>query len=226
MSPDLGRGWAAWTRCWGAVATLGACVGLLMWSPTTVLWTAVVAAAVGAAAEMLHRPATHGAAPLAFRPPRLRTAWFALLSALGVVAARVVGELWPAGLLIALLLAGLTTPVVVGWVRKQVGAAEQPASQRVSAHQGWSGGWSADSTKAAQLMSDAELCFTWRRSFQALLDASTPAQRQAVVAVRQACLDELERRNPLALSAWLESGPTPAGGPERFLVRRDDGEAA
>jgi hypothetical protein len=223
-------GWTRWAQVWGVVATVGACLGFLMWGPAQVLWTGLAAAVCAAALETLHRPATSGAAPLAFRRPGRRTAWFALLGAVAVVAARALGEVWPAGLLIALVAAALSTPTVVRWVRQQVRPVEAHPSPAEGPSPSWSGGWAAGNSKPPEVMSEAELCFTWRRSFQALIESTTPAQRQAVVAVRQACLDELERRNPLALSAWLESGPTPAGGPERFLVLgqqdRKDGEAA
>jgi hypothetical protein len=43
-----------------------------------------------------------------------------------------------------------------------------------------------------------------------------------VVAQRQVYLDEMERRSPSGLRAWLESGARAAGGPERFLGKRRD----
>jgi hypothetical protein len=62
-----------------------------------------------------------------------------------------------------------------------------------------------------------ELCQQWRRSFLALEKAGTAAQRMRVVAQRQLFLDEMDRRSPTALAAWLASGARAAGGPERFL---------
>ncbi len=77
---------------------------------------------------------------------------------------------------------------------------------------------------AAREMTDADLCRQWRRSFVTLQSAQTPGERARVVAQRQVYLDELERRSPTALQAWLASGARAAGGPDRFLTRpqRDD----
>jgi hypothetical protein len=76
---------------------------------------------------------------------------------------------------------------------------------------------------AAQHLTDTELCLEWRRSFVTLQSAGSPAQRMRMVAQRQIYLDEIERRSPSALHAWLASGARAAGGPDRFLnhQRRD-----
>ncbi len=44
--------------------------------------------------------------------------------------------------------------------------------------------------------------------------------------LRQGCLDELERRHPSALHAWLDSGARASEGPERFLASRERPGAA
>jgi hypothetical protein len=67
-------------------------------------------------------------------------------------------------------------------------------------------------------LSDAELCLEWRRSFTVLQAAESALHRARVVDVRQALLDEMERRNPSALRSWLTSGARAASGPDRFLV--------
>jgi hypothetical protein len=73
---------------------------------------------------------------------------------------------------------------------------------------------------------DVELCWAWRVSFRSLLERDEPAWRGQVVVARQAYLDELERRHPDEVAAWLASGPDPCGGPERFLRRPASGRDA
>lgn len=68
-------------------------------------------------------------------------------------------------------------------------------------------------------LSDDELCRQWRFSFTALADASTPELRAEVVRARQLYLDEIERRHPRELQAWLASGARAAGNPMPFLGR-------
>jgi hypothetical protein len=78
-----------------------------------------------------------------------------------------------------------------------------------------------DETVARQL-SDRELCLEWRRSFVALQATRSPSHLLRVVTQRQVYLDEMERRSPTALAAWLSSGARAAGGPDRFLDGRSD----
>jgi hypothetical protein len=69
--------------------------------------------------------------------------------------------------------------------------------------------------------SNAELCRAWLNSFDALRVAATPSIRLQIVQARQAYLDELERRDPDGLRAWLESNASPAGNPARFVGGSD-----
>jgi hypothetical protein len=66
-------------------------------------------------------------------------------------------------------------------------------------------------------LTDEELCLAWRRSFTELQSCTTDEQRLAVVAARNAYLDELERRAPDAFTQWLDSGPRAAGNPAKFF---------
>jgi len=67
-------------------------------------------------------------------------------------------------------------------------------------------------------LSDEELCLAWRRSFVQLQNSPSPGQRSAMADVRRAYLDELERRQPAAFIAWIESGPRAAGDPAKFFI--------
>ncbi|TDO48313.1 hypothetical protein EV651_12379 [Kribbella sp. VKM Ac-2571] len=65
--------------------------------------------------------------------------------------------------------------------------------------------------------STADLCRQWRESCEALRHARTDNQRLRIVMERQRCLDELDRRDPEGLQAWLASAASAAGDPARFL---------
>ncbi|MET0999874.1 MAG: hypothetical protein ABWX73_14250 [Marmoricola sp.] len=74
-------------------------------------------------------------------------------------------------------------------------------------------------------LSDAELCTMWKSSHAMLRTATTPADKAAVVQLRQDCLDELQRRHPDGLAAWMASGALADDNPQRFLTRSDSPEA-
>jgi hypothetical protein len=63
-----------------------------------------------------------------------------------------------------------------------------------------------------------ELCRQWQDSYQALREAPTLALRLQIIEAREHCLDELERRDPDGLQAWLASAASAAGDPSRFLT--------
>lgn len=71
-------------------------------------------------------------------------------------------------------------------------------------------------------LSDDELCLAWRRSFNQLQRAAVADRRQAMVDVRRAYLDELERRHPDSFATWIASSPRAAGNPARFFTHRAD----
>lgn len=66
-------------------------------------------------------------------------------------------------------------------------------------------------------LSDLEVCHAWRRSFVVLDSVSNPRDRLAVVQLREAYLDELDRRQPRALRAWLAAGGRAASGPDKYF---------
>jgi uncharacterized membrane protein YhaH (DUF805 family) len=71
-----------------------------------------------------------------------------------------------------------------------------------------------------RLLDDYALCSAWRRSYIVLERPHSPETQLRVVQQRQQYLDELERRNPTGLAAWLASGARAAGDPTRFIVRK------
>ena len=77
--------------------------------------------------------------------------------------------------------------------------------------------WSPTLTVPTHL-SDEDLCLAWESSSRALRRCTTPTARLEVVRVRQACLDELERRQPEAVRAWVLAGADPDSSPARYLA--------
>lgn len=77
--------------------------------------------------------------------------------------------------------------------------------------------WSPTLTVPTHL-SDHDLCLAWESSSRALRGCTTPSARLEVVRVRQACLDELERRQPEAVRAWVLAGADPDSSPARYLT--------
>jgi hypothetical protein len=104
-----------------------------------------------------------------------------------------------AGLLVVL---GITSPAAMRWCGRKLG--RLPGFGRNRA------------------LSTAELCKHWQDSFEALRHASTAAARLRIVETRQYCLDEFERRDPVALKAWLGDNASAAGDPSRFLIRNGE----
>jgi len=72
-------------------------------------------------------------------------------------------------------------------------------------------------------LSDAELCWRWRTSFNALLHTTSVAERLRLIETRSALLDELARRDPEGFGRWMSSGARAASDPARFLTpHRED----
>lgn len=64
---------------------------------------------------------------------------------------------------------------------------------------------------------DEELCRAWCASYRSLERTPSPQKRIRIVEERGRHLDELERRHPAAITAWLMSGATAAGDPLPYL---------
>lgn len=62
-----------------------------------------------------------------------------------------------------------------------------------------------------------DLCHLWRVTYSMVLDVRSPQRTAVVVDLRQAVLDELERRQPDATERWLTSGSHDADGPARYM---------
>ncbi|TCC63365.1 hypothetical protein E0H73_13030 [Kribbella pittospori] len=128
-----------------------------------------------------------------------------------------------AGVLVVVILA-LTTPALTSLVqarRKAKGdrpvVRPEPTTPRDSVTPLADG--PAAITPAPELSSlgDEALCLAWRRSFRLLETAPTAAERLSVVEKRQQYLDELHRRSPEGLAAWLASGARASGNPLPYV---------
>lgn len=66
-------------------------------------------------------------------------------------------------------------------------------------------------------LDDEALCLAWRRSFSLLEASRSASERLSVVEQRQQYLDELQRRSPEGLAAWLASGARASGNPLPYV---------
>jgi hypothetical protein len=70
-------------------------------------------------------------------------------------------------------------------------------------------------------LSTADLCRAWCRSTTALRGSASVSYRAAVVGLRAAYLDELERRHPVGVAAWLSCEDWAAVDPMPYVRVRD-----
>ena len=79
----------------------------------------------------------------------------------------------------------------------------------------------ADVRSCWSVMTGAELCEMWSRSFVEVKSAAGVTQRAVGAALRADVLDELERRDRARLAAWLARRPSPASTPTWAWTDRD-----
>lgn len=144
------------------------------------------------------------------------------LAGTGIVGLFAVASAFPTLALLLVLLTGLSCPPVVRMVRRRLALSRPTPATRVQAHLPAAAAPSppVSTDGVVRRLSDGELCVLWRRTFWQLSSLRTPEAVLAIVLLRQALLDELARRNPAAVHAWIESGGRASGGPERFWVPR------
>jgi MFS family permease len=215
-----------WVTCTAIVATVGVCIAFLTWEVAGVVGAFIAGAVMGGAmtaalaAENLPRP---------WR----RAALGAATAGVGVVAVAGLVVVLRAGVLVVLLAAALSSPPLVAVLRGRFGA-KAPEAPTVRMEQSpterplddldesdWPGPnpvpVEPPLPMAPEDLDDDALCWAWRRSYVVLQRSSSESTRLHVVEVRQAYLDELERRNAMGLTAWLASGARAAGNPSRFI---------
>lgn len=125
---------------------------------------------------------------------------------LGPAAIGLIGAFGFGGVLIVVMLT-VTAPALVELVRARWFTSEDPAPQEQA---------------EVGFLSDEELCLAWRRSFQLLAAAPSAQARLTVVEERQRYLDELYRRSPEGVAAWLAAGARASGNPLPYVGDDDD----
>jgi len=206
---------SAWTVLWGGAATLGVAMGAVIWSPLTVTVLFVLASAVAALVNIGHINDSKAGQ----QPEDLTGAVAARSAASGLTVAAVaaLASAAPALLWPVLLMAVVTHPRAVGAAlrlleRAPGGADDGPADLTVAAAiDGLAGPW-------AHELSDRDLGRAWTKSYESLRAVTDPTLRAGIVTLRQAFLDEIERRNPSGFNAWLASDASAASNPGRHLA--------
>ena len=224
---------SVWRGTWAMVATIGVGVAMLQWSALGVLLTLGPLAVFCWLIQQALADIVPGSVPWSASVSGLQRSFTV---AVGIVA--VCSFSWvssPLGLFVTLT-AWISSPTVV---RRTLPSARRPAAvghASAAAPPPKQAPVPEDVGEAHTRLSlpeglgplngldDQQLCRLWRDSFWLLRDASPSERMLCRVALREACLDELERRDAGALRAWLESGARASSGPEKFLAqpaRRD-----
>ena len=208
-----------WRTAVGLLAVIGLAAALVFVSPKGNLVGFLIAFFV---AGMVHLSVGIAREVPSLQLSRTTPAWATLaglvvLSICGYAAAVGLGTLLLLGVIAA------TSPVAVGHLRPAGGApvTKPPAGPQTEAVPDPPLLVVQDVAAVARNLrdlTDEELCLAWRRSFVHMENSLSASQRIAMADVRRAYLDELERRQPVAFAAWIESGPRAAGDPARFFT--------
>jgi hypothetical protein len=215
----------AYRACWLTLCILLGAVGIMValsWSMSVTVVFFTCAAACGAVLG------TAALGPEEAPPEAIVWRQVVIGAAVGglvTVAAIGMGVLLGAGSALMLLFLGVGgSPTVISSCRRRLGQSgsdvppAQPSERSGQTVEATAAEAGDDAQSGTQSLTDAQLCTAWRVSFSALEKARTEQQRLRIVEERQDCLDELERRNPHGLAAWLASGARAAGDPTRFVV--------
>ncbi|MGW1344400.1 hypothetical protein ACWCOV_25400 [Kribbella sp. NPDC002412] len=215
----------AWLGFCGVVGVAGALVAVT-WSLSTVGLLFVLAALTGGMAAMIALTPADNTPFDRDRWPVVATS--VVVAGAGAVAFVGLGTLLggPMAVLVLALAVGGSPYVVRRWIGRlrdhehlpapeNPGEAESVATAAARVQQLES--IDLPAVEAAELSDDA-LVLAWRSSFSALQRATSPAESAQIVEARHAYLDELERRNPPGVAAWLASGARAAGNPTRFVT--------
>ncbi|WP_328996194.1 hypothetical protein OG394_16225 [Kribbella sp. NBC_01245] len=191
--------------CWllGAVGVPLACIALPLDGVVAIVVLAIVVGGTTAAGHWSVISATNPSPGLA------RSAVFGVAACTAVLAIAGFAVLLGVGVVGLVLLVGMTSPQAIGWCGRLRGTSS--AKAKVQADR-------PSKDTRTSTTSTSELCRQWQATYDALRRAESPEARLRIVQARQRCLDELERRDPDGLHAWLESNASAAGDPSRFLA--------
>jgi len=215
----------SWSAHLATAAGLGC--ALVSWDVTTVVLCVVLLVLVtGVIAASLWSSSCGGAALWAEDgrravPRILRVAFSGGLAAPAAVALIVVLKL--AGVLLVLALVATAPPVTSFFRARREARGDVPGTPpgspaaRIPATS-LVGGPAAEPVVELESLDDEAVCLAWRRSFRRLEAAVTAAERLAVVEQRQRYLDELDRRSPDGVAAWLAAGARASGNPLPYVA--------
>lgn len=135
-----------------------------------------------------------------------------------------VGHLAALGLVTVLLCGGLVVSSPWALHRARATCQEDGVEPAASAA-GGSRTSEAASAVDLSLASTREIAGAWGRTYWLLGRATTWQKKMQIVDERQQLLDELERRDAIAVRRWLDSGPRAAADPAKYFHRREPPEA-
>jgi len=216
--PGVSRGKSQSVRSWCVylATTAGLLCGIASWGLGAVVISVVVAATTAAVVAS----SVWGADGWPAVPRIVRVTLATALITPAAVGLIAVFKF--AGVLLVLTLAA-TTPALTSLVHARRHAQSDPpvaqpdsATPRVRATS-LADGPAAAPARELRFLDDEALCLAWRRSFRLLEVAPSAAERLSVVEQRQQYLDELNRRSPEGLTAWLASGARASGNPLPYV---------
>ena len=186
-----------WRRVWGWTIAVSLVPAALVVHPLALLASAAAGALVAVVASLVI--STDLEEPFHVRVARLRTAalWGAGTMGSVVFIGTVSGPL----LMTLLLLALLSSPAALSAARGVVGPLTRPTDDEASR-------LPIDLTNREVLASltNAELGQAWRSTHQRLQAAPSAPELAAYARLRMMLLEELEERNPQAVTRWLSEG--------------------
>ncbi|MFC6155576.1 adenosylcobinamide-GDP ribazoletransferase [Kribbella jiaozuonensis] len=187
-----------WSVLCGLIVVLGLMAGLFLVSTDVLFVLLFIGAMIGATVASSRWSKARDTT-------RAAKAWKAVGTVATVIAVMLASAgyavlLGPAGPFLLVIL-GAASPPAMRWFGRRLG--HLPGRRRSGA------------------LTTAELCRHWQDSYEALRQATTAAARLRIVEARQHYLDELERRDPHGLNAWLSRNASAAGDPSRFLTGGD-----
>lgn len=205
-----------WAQAWTLLAAVEVGFASLQWSPLIVVLDLLATGAGATVCLVLY--SEHRRPPANSPSPR----WMAdigrrsLILSLCAVALSTLTIGSPPLALLVVLLAVTTSPAVVRLQIRSARSDPVPPAARPAAEP------PKPDCRILEELDDDELFRLWRGMFWELGSQPNVDELSRLVALRQSCLDELARRNPDALRAWLDSGARASGGPERFWRRAQD----
>ena len=210
------RAWFVW---WGLFASMGTVVALVLWPGPAMVMAWILGATVGAFFKIGVSSAAEEVTPFTALDFRclVRTAGF---GALLVGGAAGWSEVSAGGTAALVILAMLTCPPLVRQAVRLVGHQPDPVSHLDAVTD-----LAGSLEDACRDFSTVELCEAWQQTFVAGGTVSPP-QAMRLLVVRQAFLDELARRNPAGLEAWMASLTPVHAAPTAFFAAGPDTQAA